>query len=164
MTESRTCKYCGEEKELEHFHKVPSKSNPNYRDPACKPCRHASQYEATKRDPFRYVVARFRKKAKQKGLPFDLDAQYLEDIWTGTCPVFKTKLVLPYEAEANLGPNKTTPSLDRIIPEKGYVRGNVEWICTLSNTIKQTATAAELQAVADHVHLREKEIKKHEAD
>ena len=33
-----------------------------------------------------------------------------------------------------------SPSIDRIIPELGYVKGNVQIICMLANRIKSNAT------------------------
>jgi hypothetical protein len=41
-----------------------------------------------------------------------------------------------------------SPSLDRIDPKKGYVKGNVAVISYKANRIKQDATPEELEAVA----------------
>jgi hypothetical protein len=43
----------------------------------------------------------------------------------------------------------SSPSLDRIRPELGYVPGNVAVISYKANAIKQGATPEELRAVAD---------------
>jgi hypothetical protein len=40
-----------------------------------------------------------------------------------------------------------SPSLDRVIPELGYVQGNVIWVSHRANSIKQNATAEEILAV-----------------
>ena len=42
----------------------------------------------------------------------------------------------------------SSPSLDRIIPSKGYKKGNVVWISTRANAIKQDATPEEVMKVA----------------
>lgn len=42
-----------------------------------------------------------------------------------------------------------SPSVDRFIPENGYVRGNVALICWRCNNLKRDASAAELRRVAD---------------
>ena len=44
-----------------------------------------------------------------------------------------------------------TPSLDRINPKLGYVKGNVQVISWRANNIKRDATAEELRLVADFV-------------
>jgi hypothetical protein len=41
--------------------------------------------------------------------------------------------------------------LDRVIPELGYVPGNVAVISLRANTMKQDATAAELRVLADWI-------------
>ena len=43
----------------------------------------------------------------------------------------------------------SSPSLDRIIPSKGYMKGNVVWISMKANSIKQDATASEIHQVAE---------------
>ena len=50
------------------------------------------------------------------------------------------------------------PSLDRIIPELGYIKGNVVFISNWANIIKQDATEKELYAVADWLHRKRKEV------
>ena len=42
------------------------------------------------------------------------------------------------------GCTDTRPELDRIIPEKGYVKGNVAWISGKANRIKSDYTKQEL--------------------
>lgn len=113
---------------------------------------------------FAYKCTQVRGKCRKKDIPFDLTPEYLESIWTGSCPVFHTKLLKPFHSTSADRTSKHTSSLDRIVPDRGYVRGNVEWISNYANSIKQTATADELQRVANHVAMREKELAQHEAD
>ena len=57
------------------------------------------------------------------------------------CPVFGFKLIIGH-------PHKT-PSLDRIIPELGYVKSNVIVVSNLANRIKTDAAIHQLRLVAD---------------
>ena len=53
----------------------------------------------------------------------------------------------------NDGPrDKNTPSLDRIIPELGYVKGNVKIISNLANTMKNCASAQELLTFSKNIN------------
>jgi hypothetical protein len=42
-----------------------------------------------------------------------------------------------------------SPSLDRVVPELGYVEGNVVWISNRANILKRDAAWEELQRVAE---------------
>lgn len=90
------------------------------------------------------AVGGAKSRANKKGLPFDLDKEHVRSILTDTCPVFGTPFVwygkkLRYDS----------PSLDRIVPSKGYVRGNVVVLSKRANAVKSDATSTEIQAVAD---------------
>lgn len=98
----------------------------------------------------------YKRTATIRKVPFNLTVKYLESIKTDVCPVFKT----PFEWQPFGSGNKTntSPTLDRIIPELGYVEGNVVWISDLANRIKSEATEVELYAVADWLHDKRKEV------
>ena len=108
--------------------------------------KHRKKLERPFREKARYLKGR----AKKLGIPFGLSEEYLRSIWTGVCPVFETELRQPFDRSGKPHPDprcKHQPSLDRIIPAKGYVPGNVIWISMMANTIKATATANEVLAV-----------------
>jgi len=76
------------------------------------------------------AVRQCKRRAARKNIPFDLDESDLYDPNTGElpthCPIFQS-VVLDYDA----GPNRRNwASVDRIVPELGYVKGN---ICIISN-------------------------------
>lgn len=98
----------------------------------------------------------YKNTAKRQKVPFNLTIEYLESIKTDVCPVFKT----PFKWQRFGQGQKTgeSPTLDRIIPELGYVEGNVVWISDLANRIKSNATETELYAVADWLHDKRKEV------
>jgi len=74
-----------------------------------------------------------------KDTPFDLDEEYLREIYPEDmcCPIIGIEMV-------DGGCTDTRPELDRIIPEKGYVKGNVAWISGKANRIKSDYTKQEL--------------------
>jgi hypothetical protein len=103
------------------------------------------------------MIRRARRRAKQKNVPFNISE---EDInIPNVCPV----LGIPLETGAGKGaiqPN--SPSLDRIIPEKGYVKGNIIVVSNKANTMKSNATPKEIITVGEFYKKLLEEAKKNE--
>lgn len=122
---------------------------PRGKDGTTTMCRHCadlnvkSQRKRRQRsDVYRQdLLNTMRTRAKQKGIPFDLSVEDIE--WNTVCPVFG----IPIYHRKKQANNAT--SLDRLIPEKGYVKGNVIVISTKANRMKQNATVKELRQIAD---------------
>lgn len=92
---------------------------------------------------YKYVmVASAKSRAKQNGLPFDLAP---EDI---TIPEFCPILGIRIRKGTNY-PCLSSPSLDRITPANGYVKGNVRVISQRANGLRSNATLQELLLLAD---------------
>lgn len=97
-------------------------------------------------------------RARKENLPFDIDIEYLKSIRTSLCPVFG--MTLSWGRWDNKGERYNAPSLDKIKPEYGYIKGNVCIISNLANSIKQNVGYEELYKVADWLHEKEKEVEK----
>ena len=83
-----------------------------------------------------------KKRAKDKSLPFNLE---LPDIVVPEkCPFLEIPLVV----NKGLGALPNSPSLDRIIPKLGYVKGNVQVISNKANVMKSSATLEEFELMA----------------
>jgi hypothetical protein len=92
-----------------------------------------------------------RSRAIRDNVPFSLTLQDLMDIATDECPIFKTPFVW---GESKMGKGKTrpdTPTLDRILPELGYIKGNVAFLSYRANRIKDNGTMQEHYAIADWI-------------
>lgn len=88
----------------------------------------------------KYLWKRVQKRAAERGLPFDLE---VEDIVVpDVCPV----LGIPLTKEGGEDQD-AYPSLDRLIPSRGYVKGNVRVISKRANQIKSNATVEEVEKV-----------------
>lgn len=87
-----------------------------------------------------------KRRSKTKDLPFNITE---EDIYIPThCPYLGIEL----QTHTPLGTSRdASMSLDRIIPELGYVQGNIEVISNLANTMKNSATKQQLIAFAKHI-------------
>lgn len=98
--------------------------------------------------------------AKQRAIrdqvPFDIDFNYLKSIVTQTCPAFGIQLTWGTLGE---GVTDNSPSLDKIKPEWGYVKGNVCIISHIANKIKQDVGWEELMALALWLKEKTEEVK-----
>lgn len=94
-------------------------------------------------------------RARIENLPFDIDIKHLEQIKTTHCPIFGIPLSW---GVLGSGGNDNSPSLDKIKPEYGYIKGNVCIISLLANKIKQDVGYEELYKVADWLHDKMKEV------
>lgn len=137
----KLCKVCLEEKELTLFHK--SHNNKYGVNHLCKPCRAKQQAEKYKQNWFRFQVTLKRAECKKKNIQFNLNEDYLKLIWTNTCPVFKVS----FDLSGKRG--SYSPTLDRINPRAGYVKGNVAYISFRANRIKYDASIQELKDLVD---------------
>lgn len=90
--------------------------------------------------------------AKAKGIPFDLDVDYILSIYPkdNLCPVFGTELAFGCTEGRN-----NSPSLDRIIPSLGYTKGNIIIVSLKANRIKQNASPEEIFKVAEFYQMLE---------
>jgi len=98
-----------------------------------------------KDNPQKVLLFHSKTRAKKKGLPFNLEVEDI--VIPEKCPILGIKLK---RGKGIGGAIASSPSLDRIIPEKGYTKGNVQVISHRANQIKSDATADELMAVAKY--------------
>lgn len=162
---NKLCSYCKETKELEDFH-LNIRNKDGYSN-ACKNCK--KEYDKTyrksdkiqdfyKSESYRdrkreYRKLRFeidlenqlllqaRARAKKNNLPFNIT---IEDIVIPEfCPILEIKLE---RKEYGKGGSfqRNSPSLDKIDPKLGYVKGNVIVISMKANVMKNNATKEEL--------------------
>lgn len=85
-----------------------------------------------------------KRRAKDKGVDFNLDISDI--VIPSVCPV----LGIPLAAKRGCV-DPASPSLDRIIPSKGYVKGNVQVISHRANSIKSNATIEEVEMVLNYM-------------
>lgn len=141
----KSCKKCNKELQDHEFHKL--KTGKMGLNSQCRKCRAVTSNRRYRLNPFNQLCRSKRSDSKKKGLDFNLTEGYLRDLWTGVCPIFNIPIAIGLEGS---GCHKSA-HLDRLIPEKGYVMGNVTYICSRANMIKYNATVEELRLVADWI-------------
>lgn len=93
------------------------------------------------------VLGHAKRRAHTKGIPFDLSVEDVKSMAPTHCPVLG--LELSYVRGDKTHVRDYSPSLDRLIPERGYVKDNVIVVSYRANSIRQNATTKELKLVAD---------------
>lgn len=141
------CVHCGKEFES-------SRSRAKYCTPICgsryrsqkyyrlHPELHKNKRLMANSNVAKRILTRVKSRCKADGIPFDLT---IEDI---VIPEFCPVLNIPLATAPGHGRNPiASPSLDRIRPDGGYVKGNVRVISNRANLLKSNATVEELKLV-----------------
>lgn len=105
------------------------------------------QYYKTKNGRIGLTYSSIKTGAKHRNLEVSVSLKYLRSIATDECPVFGTPFNWEDFGEKDGKTLDTSPSIDRIDSNKGYVEGNIVWISVKANRIKNNATEKELLQV-----------------
>lgn len=98
----------------------------------CKPIKSEKQENK--------IYERVRDRAKQKGLEFNLNVTDI--IIPEICPVLGIEIYTNKKV-----PCDNSPSVDRINPRLGYIKGNIRIISNRANTLKSNATIEEIELI-----------------
>ena len=130
------------------YHRKRYEANPEKNRERARKWREANPEKSRERsrkwgkaNPEKRFLIHAKNRARKKGVPFSLTPQ---DITIpARCPVFGTKLL---QGKGKVGPN--SPTLDRIEPSLGYVKGNIVVMSQRANSIKNNASPEELAKVS----------------
>lgn len=95
-------------------------------------------------DPCRFIYYSAKCRSKRDNIIFDIVKEDVYNLYPidGKCPI------LGIELAPSVGITQdSSPSLDRIIPELGYVKGNVVIISHRANRIKNNSTLEDLKKI-----------------
>jgi hypothetical protein len=102
--------------------------------------KRTEKYRTRSREKYLLAIAKHR--AKRKQLEFSID---ISDIIIPTlCPVFNVPFVLDGHSDWN-------STIDRVDNSKGYIKGNVQVISRMANTMKANANQLQLKEFATWV-------------
>lgn len=174
----KECHICKELKNIDLFPKDKDKKDGHRSE--CKICRsiknkkyyannidkyreRSNKYKETYKEILKTKAREYRKSNLEKGL--FKNAYYralkgglefniaLEDITIpDICPVLNIPI---YRRGASVC--KNSPTLDRIDPNKGYVKGNIAVISHKANSLKSNGTAEEHRQIADFIDKNKKD-------
>lgn len=96
-------------------------------------------------DPANSMLKEARKRAKRDALPFEINKA---DIITPKyCPILGIPLQIGIGTRSD-----NSPSLDKIIPNRGYVKGNIQVISYRANRFKSDASLEELNKLVNYLN------------
>ena len=106
--------------------------------------KHGASYRKRKADPLRFGKMEhtaLKTRSKTRDFKFDLTPEYIQmkfDECEGKCAI--TKLPFSMEMGTKGKRNPYRPSVDRINSKKGYVKGNIQVVLAIVNTMKMDYT------------------------
>lgn len=96
-------------------------------------------------NPWVKLVKGAIRRAKKRGLPFDLTEEWGKERWTGFCEVTK----IPFAPRKGAPSSIFSPSVDRIVPTKGYTKDNCRFVLLGVNGLKHDGTDEAMYFVAE---------------
>ena len=129
--------------ELNAYSKEYRKNNPDL----LRSIQKRARLKLKENNPEHLIWMETKKRAFKKNIPFDIDVSDI--IIPKVCPI------LGIELSFGIGKvHDESPSLDRIVPEKGYVKGNCFIISSKANRMKQENTLETLQLIINYIKER----------
>jgi hypothetical protein len=93
--------------------------------------------------PWRKAVIAAKGRAAKKRVAFDLTVEWAQERWTGFCELTG----IPFQPRFDAPSGIFSPSLDRIVPEKGYTQANCRFVLMGINGLKRDGTDEEMYLV-----------------
>lgn len=93
---------------------------------------------------FNDTLSTIKAKSIKKGIPFGVTIDDL--VFNSHCPVLGIELDY-----FNNVVSDNSPSIDKIIPKLGYIKGNVEVISMKANRIKSNGSIDEILKIAEYI-------------
>jgi hypothetical protein len=136
-----SCIVCNKNLEEEHFYirkrKRKDGTLSNERRSHCNSCQKIRSKEWQNKNPISFMWSSAKSRAKSENLPFNIEKSDIKI--PEKCPILK------FELKKSIGnANKNSPTLDKIIPSLGYVKGNIQVISYMANIMKSNATPEEI--------------------
>lgn len=134
---NNSCVKCSKNKMKTQGNPYAKKYYDKNKEKICEQSR--KDYHSTGKRYVYMLLKRASKRAQEKNIPFDITA---DDIRIPEfCPILGIKLIIG----ETRGPDDFSPSLDRIIPENGYIKGNIEIISMRANRMKTNSTIKDVE-------------------
>lgn len=117
-----------------------------------KEYRKVSRMNWKQNNPEAYLLSCIKYRSKKENIPFNLEVSDI--VIPEYCPYLNIKLI----SKKGIKHADNLMSVDRIIPELGYIKGNIEIISYKANRMKNNATIQELLTFSKNAIEKYKDI------
>ena len=168
----KECNYCNQVRKYTDFRIVkPNKkgknkgkiagwrtTNNDHRASRCLACEKKEFEGRYAKNPFPQMVSNAKRRSKADGRIFNITTKYIKSIFPkdSRCPVLGVKFDMSLKKG---GTQKHSPTLDKIIPEKGYVEGNLIIVSWIVNRVKGDVNYEEMEKILKYYLKNKKETK-----
>lgn len=155
----KRCEICREVKKLENFcrhingyyrsyckvcYETRISAEKHEQDITSKEKRRANERSKYRKNPKLAMWRSAKARAKKQNVPFSIT---LDDIIIPEyCPILGIKIISGIGNSTN-----NSPTLDKIIPKLGYVRGNIKVISWRANALKRDGTVEEFENIIRYI-------------
>lgn len=139
----KTCKI-----EYDRNYRKSDKVQTYYKSKEYREKKKLYEYERRINSPEIIMYTWVKNRAKRKNLPFNLEISDI--IIPDKCPLLEIPIFMkPYKQKGSFCPN--SPSIDKIIPKLGYIKGNIMIISMKANIMKSNASIEELKTFSKNI-------------
>jgi len=110
--------------------------------------RYRDKQYSTKEGHAKLIFAGIKCRARRENIPCTVTIEEVLKNLPDTCPALGIELSW-CKRKGQAGDKDTSPSLDKFIPELGYVPGNIYWVSGLANKIKNKFSTSQIEQVAN---------------
>lgn len=112
----------------------------------CVKCEYDKGVSNRGKRPEYHMWANAKARAKRKNIPFNIEVEDIEI--PEFCPVFNIKMEIGTREEFM---TSHAPSLDKLIPALGYVKGNIKVISMRANIIKSFSSINDIERIIQYM-------------
>ena len=152
--DEKICSCCNQWKKLNDFY---FQENRQQYTAACKICKRKLNNAARNKErnnkigTLRTMLHQAKRRAKNQNIPFSLSIEDLDSLYVTHCPITLQPLDWTREFVTNALPHDNTPSLDKNIPQNGYIRNNCAIISYKANRLKNNGTLDEHRRIVQYM-------------
>ena len=155
MKQCKTCQETLKDTCFRHRTKVVAGTERVYLESHCRQCEididkaYRENLKAT--DPILWRHRCLYNDRKKRTCDTTVTLQHLRDLWTGQCAINGTNISFDVEPS-----DPQAAEVDKIVPSKGYVDGNIQWVSCRMNVLKGDGALEDFEQIISYLTKHQK--------